>query len=190
MIIGLDLDAPTAEYYQGFRNFIALEEKIGTEAALERYPGPTTYEMTTWPGFPERFKDLHERAVAEGLYTKLEVIDGASEKLWKLSDEGHHIRVITSRFVVNRQHAKVITDTAVWLDDKNIPYRDICFVKTKGDIFADVYIDDAPENIITFQNLGRQVIIYDTPYNQDLEGLRAYNWDDVYEIIQFLNKNQ
>lgn len=188
MIIGVDLDEVCAEYYEGLRDFIALEDNLTPDVALSLYPNPDTYNMQSWKDFPDKFVEVHERAVNQGLYQKLKPIAGASEVLWKLNNEGHHLRVITSRFVLHGQHSKVLSHTAEWLDFNDIPYRDISFVARKGDIFADVYIDDSPTNIHVFNELKRKVIIFDRLYNKDIEGLRAHNWDDVYNIITMMNK--
>lgn len=187
MIIGIDLDAVCADYYGGLRKFIALEDGLTPELAMELYPDPDTYDMGSWNGFPDKFLEIHTRAVEQGLYRNLEPIEGASETLWKLNDDGHHLRVITSRFVRPGQHASAASQTVAWLDNFGFPYHDISFVKGKGDIYADVYIDDSPENIHRFNELGRKVIIFNTSYNKDIDGLRAYNWNDVYHIISDLS---
>jgi len=188
MIIGVDLDGVCAEYYAGLRLFIAEEKNITPEEALELYPEPVSYNMDGWPGFPDEFLATHTKAVSQGLYTRLAAIKGASETLWRLSDEGHHIRIITSRFVSHGQNGTVIAQTAKWLDKNRIPYRDLMFVRHKPDVFADVYIDDAPENIFAFQKRNHEVIIYDTLYNQHIEGRHAKNWGQVYTHITNLNK--
>ncbi len=187
MIIGLDLDGVSAEYYGGLRNIIAEQEGLTPEESLLLYPDPISYNMEEWPGFPARFFKLHTEAVAEGLYTKLEAIEGASETLWRLNEEGHHIRIITSRFVSHGQNGKVVAETAIWLDNNRIPYRDLMFVRHKPDVYADVYVDDSPENIFAFQKRNSEVIIYDTSYNQGIEGRRAKNWEQIYAHIQELN---
>lgn len=183
MIIASDLDECGVQYYNGLRDSLAEELHLTSEEALLKYPEPLTYGMDSWD-FPVDFKTTHSQAVEKGLYKNLKPIQGASERLWQLSNEGHHIIVVTSRFVVHGQHAKVLTQTGEWLDEHKIPYRDIMFVKNKTTVFADVYIDDAPENILGLQALGRKVIIFDKLYNRDIEGLRATNWDEVYQIIK------
>ena len=39
------------------------------------------------------------------------------------------IRIVTHRLYVNWGHAVAIADTAQWLDEKRIPYRDVCFCR-------------------------------------------------------------
>lgn len=184
MIIGLDLDGVSAEYIDGLRQSIAQARGYTPEQVAEFLPEVTDYGFSNWNNLGEDFVTFHTEAVSRGLYAGLPSIKGASETLWKLSDEGHHIRVITKRFVKNGQHGKVVADTAAWLDAVNIPYRDLAFLSKKTDLYADVYIDDAPSNITAFQEAGANYIIFDAPYNQGMSGWRVHSWDDVYDWFQ------
>ena len=184
MIIGLDLDGVSAEYIDGLRQSIARERGYTPEQVAEFLPPVTDYGFSNWDNLGEDFVKFHTDAVERGLYAGIPSIQGASETLWKLSDEGHHIRVITKRFVKNGQHGKVVADTAAWLDAVNIPYRDLAFLGKKTDLYADIYIDDAPSNITAFQEAGANYIIFDAPYNQGLPGWRVQNWEEVYDWFQ------
>lgn len=181
--LGLDLDGVTAHYYRYMRTYCAREFGVTPESL----PEPLFYSFveSKW-GFEseEHFRRVHGEAVEAGMYANLEVFDGASEALWRLSDAGYHIRVITSRFVNHMQHGKVVAQTAEWLDAKNIPYRDLVFTSHKTEIDAHLYIDDSPSNIKAFQEAGKDVLIFDAPYNRSLDGPRAYNWDDVVKWVE------
>ena len=63
-------------------------------------------------------------------------IPGAAEALWRLSDAGVWIRIITHRLCVNWGHAIAVADTVEWLDRTGIPYRDICFLGRKPEVEA------------------------------------------------------
>lgn len=187
-IIGLDLDGTATAYNRGIACSIAREHGIEIDSPefVQHFPAEHPYNFDNWTHITDFsvFKDYHARAVENGIYRDLEVFKGAEEALWKLSEEGHHIRVITSRFVKGGQHAKVVADTAYWLDKNNIPYKDIMFTARKTDVFADVYIDDAPSNLFSFQKADRPYIIFDAFYNRDIEGPRVDNWDDAYYAIR------
>ena len=186
MIIGVDLDEVSGHYVNALRDAVAKPQGLTAEEALLKYPAPSDYNFSNWPEVPEEFVKYHSEAVALGLYKDMKVIEGASETLWKLNNDGHHLRVITARFVKHGQNYRVVANTAEWLDRNDIPYRDLMFVRDKVDVYADVYIDDSPSNIKAFHDAGRKVIIFETSYNKDIAGLRARNWDEVYEIIQML----
>jgi 5'-nucleotidase len=186
MIIGIDLDGCAGDYTGALRKFVGDALGIPENERMDVFPVPADYNFSNWKYVATEFVKHHSEAVTAGIYAEMDMIPKASETLWKLDHDGHHMRVITSRFVKKRQHARVITSTAEWLDKNDIPYHDIMFVQRKMDVFADVNIDDSPENIINFQKAGRNYIIFDQPYNQHLEGPRAYNWDDVYAYISTL----
>jgi len=184
-IFGLDLDGSALDYVSGLRDAIAASKSISPEDALRLMPAPTNYDFSDWHAvIGNEFKKYHTEAVTNGLYARLKAFDNASDVLWRLSDEGIHIRVITSRFVRHGQNSIVIASTGESLDINNIPYRDIVFTAHKTDIYADFYLEDSPANIISLRENDGDVIIYDAPYNQDLDGDRAYNWMDVYGLVK------
>lgn len=184
MIIGGDLDNTMLAYTEGLSDFIAKDLGVtDREAHALAYGPPADYAMSNWPGFPEAFTDFHTRGVVDGLYTRLKPFADVSKYLWKLSNEGCHIRIITSRFVKNGQNSIVVRDTGISLDANDIPYRDIVFTDIKADIFADVYLDDSPSNIVKLRAAGRKVIIFDAPYNQEFDGLRVHNWEEAYTML-------
>lgn len=188
MIIGVDLDGVSGDYVGALRNYVGVSLDIPLEDRLTVFPEPIDYRFSNWPHVSEDFIRFHSEAVALGLYRDMEMIAGASENLWKLDADGHHLRVITSRFTVHGQNYKAVANTGEWLDKHDLPYRDIMFVHNKVDVFADIYIDDAPHNITNFQNAGRKVIIFEAPYNKGIEGIRAQTWEDVYEIISNMSE--
>lgn len=188
MIIGVDLDNTSGDYTDALRQYVGEAEGIPVEERLTVFPEPSDYNFTTWPFVSTDFLRYHSEAVAQGIYGKMKVYDGCSQTLWKLDEDGHHIRVITSRFTVWGQNNRVVASTGAWLDKVDLPYRDIMFVRDKGDVYADVYIEDNPSNIFALRALGRTVIVYDALYNRDISGLRAHNWEEVYKLITELAK--
>lgn len=190
MIIVTDLDEVIGTYEQSLREFVKKVNNIPEDKVEELLPVPIDFEFSTWEYVKDDFKKVHAAAVADGLYRDMGTYKGASETLWKLNDEGHWIRVITSRFVKHGQNHKVVSHTAEWLDKKDIPYRDLLFLQNKVDAYADVYIEDAPHNIHALTKAGRNVIVFHHEYNKNIETkMRAYNWDDVYNFIQTLSKD-
>jgi len=111
------------------------------------------------------------------------VIDGAADALWRLSDAGLWIRIITHRLYVNWGHQTAVTDTVAWLDEHRIPYRDLCFLGAKPEVEADVYIDDAPHNVEQLRAADNEVIVFDQPYNRHLRDPRATSWAEVEDLV-------
>jgi 5'-nucleotidase len=174
-VLGLDLDGVCADYTGGFRRFVATERGV-SEHSL---PDPVDWDWTRcgW-GIDSRqeYLDLHARAVAAGMFRDLEPLPGASEALWRLSDAGVRIRVITHRLVVSGGHGAAAADTVTWLERHRIPFWDLCFMADKPQVGADLYVDDSPGNVRAFREAGLSVLVFDQPYNRHLDGPRVHDW--------------
>lgn len=179
-VFGVDLDGVVADYTLGFREVVAVDRGV----AAESLPLARSWDFREWDLSVEDFNRLHQYAVSElRMLASLPAIEGAADALWRLSDAGVWIRVVTHRLYTNWGHAAAIADTVTWLDQHRIPYRDICFLGAKPEIEADCYIDDAPHNIEGLREEGNTVIVFDQPYNRDFDGLRARTWPEVEEIV-------
>jgi len=117
------------------------------------------------------------------MFRTLPMIEGAAESLWRLSDAGAWIRILTHRLVVNFNHSEAVSDTVQWLDDHRIPYRDLCFLGAKPQVEADLYLDASPPNITALRRAGNQVLVFDQPYNRELKDPRAHGWSEVEEQV-------
>ena len=183
--IGVDLDGVVADYESRFREVAA--EIMGEE--VRRFPPARNWSLieSGWPFQDDaHFLAVHRQAVAEhGLFRRLAPIEGASEALWRMSDAGIRIRIVTHRLVVNFSHASAVGDTVNWLDDKRIPYRDLCFVRDKAEVGADLYVDDSPHNIRALREArgDDSAMVFDQLYNRHVDGLRAYNWEDILREV-------
>lgn len=184
-VFGVDLDGVCADFYKGIREIAAewLNVDISTLTAEPSYGFPE------W-GFGAReegkfdYESFHRYAVArKGLFKSLPVIGGASITLRRLSDRGIRIRIITHRLFIKYFHQNAVSQTIDWLDDHDIPYWDICFMRDKTAVGADLYIDDTPDNIINLRNEGHDVIIFTNSTNKSIDGIRADNWSDVEKIV-------
>ncbi|MDH4169910.1 MAG: hypothetical protein OEW42_10000 [Acidimicrobiia bacterium] len=179
-VLGVDLDGVCGDYTAAFREVVA--DELGVP--LESLPLERSWSFREWGLDEARFQELHREAVVNRhIFREMDVLDGASESLWRLSDAGVWIRVITHRLYVNWGHATTIADTVAWLDRHRIPYRDLCFLGAKPEVEADAYIDDGPHNVIGLRERGNTVICFDQPYNRDIPGLRAHDWAEVEHIV-------
>lgn len=184
-VLGVDLDGVVGDYENAFRAHVSKAKQV----APESLPPMRTWSFADsgWGiGSDEEFYELHAEAVRNGMFLTMDVIDGASEQLWRLSDAGVHIRIITHRMVVKGTHGVAAGDTARWLDMHQIPMRDLCFIGDKPQAGADLYVDDAPHNITNLRAAyGRQdaAVVFDQPYNRHLDGPRATNWVDLADYV-------
>ncbi len=179
-IFGVDLDGVCADYTIGFREFVAAQRGVDPQTLpLER-----SWDFSEWGLDEPEFARLHHKAVQEErMFRHLPAIEGAADALWRLSDAGIWIRIITHRLYVNWSHEAAVTDTVLWLDEAKIPYRDICFLGAKPQVEAHVYIDDAEHNVTGLRKAGNEVIVFDQPYNRHLAGPRAHDWKEVEDLV-------
>jgi len=179
-ILGVDLDGVVGDHTHRFREIFAELRGVDPESLpLER-----SWDFHEWGLDDEQYAHYHRIAVMEhDMFATMPVMPGAAEALWRLSDAGIWIRIITHRLYVHWGHAKAIGDTAAWLDEHRIPYRDLCFLGAKPQVEADAYIDDAAHNIAALRDAGNTVIVFDQPYNRELDGPRATTWAEVESIV-------
>lgn len=181
-ILGVDVDNVLADYTAGLRRVVA--EGTGRDPAT--LPDPTTWgAYEEWGLNHDTFPTWHRRAVVDHrLFREADPIPGGAEALRRLSEDGVRIRIVTHRLYVSGTHEVAAGDTVEWLDRHEIPYWDLCFVARKGDVGCDVYIDDAPHNIQHLRDRGHRAIVFDWPYNREvdghaLDGPRATNWEEA-----------
>ncbi len=122
----------------------------------------------------------------------------AAEVIAKLHQAGHEIWIVTAR---NERDPSVkgkpqnMTWQAVteeWLAKNHIQYDKMCFdTQDKAgfcrDHHLDVMVEDNPDYLAAF-NHHTKVLIYDQPYNRNLEianSSRVYSW---YEVLNEIHK--
>jgi 5'(3')-deoxyribonucleotidase len=183
-VLGVDLDGVCADFYGGLRPIVA--EWLGAEEeslSLTEF----RYGLREW-GLQdmEHYKRVHRFAVIQReFFRKVEVIDGTGPALRRLSDDGAHIRILTHRLFIPHFHQEAVRQTVEWLDRNGIPYWDICFLKEKVEVGADLYVEDSPDNIEALHDAGKPVIVFTNPTNRHIDaGLRADSWSQVEELVR------
>jgi 5'(3')-deoxyribonucleotidase len=181
-VLGVDLDGVCADFYGRIRE-IAAE---WFERPIEQLTPDVTYGLPEW-GIRggDQYSSLHRFAVTErNLFGTVPMIPGARKILRRLSEEDFHIRIITHRLFIHFFHAIAVGQTIEWLDRNGIPYRDLCFMKEKEQVGADIYIEDSPGNIESLRSRNFYTICFANSTNKDVADPRAKNWDEVYELVK------
>jgi len=179
-IFGVDLDGVVGDFYGSIRE-IAAE---WLNKPLEELTSEVSYGFKEWGIDEFGYDRLHRFAVTQrNIFRDMKPIEHAPTILRKLSVHGIRIRIITHRLFLKYFHNTSIKQTVDWLDNYDIPYWDLCFMKDKGAVGAHVYIDDAPENIISLRNQDCKAIVFSNSTNRDLPGPRANNWFEVEDIV-------
>ncbi len=182
LVLGVDLDGVCGDYEDALRRSVAA--RSGRDPA-DLPPQTTMDAYSEWGLTFERFEEAHRHAVVtDRIFRTMAPLPGVSEALWRLSDAGVWIRIITARLLFNGIHEASAADTAYWLDANDIPYRDLCFINTKPDVGADLYVDDSPRNVVSLREAGRATIVFDQPYNRHLAGPRAHRWDEMVALVE------
>jgi 5'-nucleotidase len=182
LVLGVDLDGVCADYEGAFRAAAARQ----LDRTPDTLPPQTIMDAySEWGLSYAEFEEAHRRAVLEDrIFRHMDPLPGVSGALWRLSDQGVWIRIITHRLLFNWAHETSAADTAAWLDVHRIPYRDLCFIGDKPDVGADVYVDDSPDHVVALRAAGKATLVFDQPYNRHLPGPRATRWEDVVTFVE------
>ena len=179
-VLGVDLDGTCADFYGGLRPIAA--EWLGVSE--EDLPEDVSYGLVEWGLSKRSYKQLHHFAVTQrGLFRNMPPLPGAPQALRKLSDRRVRIRIITHRLFIKYFHQIAVEQTIEWLDHHDIPYWDLCFMKDKAAVGADLYIEDSPENIAALRADGHPTIVVVNSTNRHLEDPKAESWDDVLKLV-------
>ncbi len=180
-VLGVDLDGVCADYTTAFAEVVAAERKCD----IADLPWARSWSFEEWHlDEVGGFDRLHRLAVLDRrMFRTMPPMEGCADALWRLSDAGVWIRIVTHRLVVNWGHQVAVADTVAWLDANGIPYRDLCFLGAKPEVEADCYVEDAPHNVEALRGAGNDVIVFDQPYNAGVDDPRAASWDEVERAV-------
>ena len=180
-VLGVDLDGTVADFYGGLRPIAA--EWLGKP--VEQLPREVSYGLPEWGIGANEYDELHRFAVTQrDLFRTLEPVEGAGPALRRLAYEHDvRIRVITHRLYIKYAHQLAVRQTIEWLDRRGIPYWDLCFLRDKGAVGADLYIEDGPPYLEALFKERRRVIIFSNSTNRAIPGPRAETWKQAEEAV-------
>ncbi len=180
-VLGVDLDGVVADFIGGLRpiaaEWLGVEENSLTTEISYEFP---EWNLKEFGGYDA----LHRFAVKErDLFKNLPPIEGAPAVLRRLSTKGIRIRIITHRLFIKWFHEEAIQQTVKWLEHYGIPYWDLCFMRDKSAVGADLYLEDNPDNIKALRNDGHKTIVVVNSMNRSLPAPRAENWVEIEKLI-------
>src|SRR3989344_5768970 len=155
-ILGVDLDGVCGDFYGIMREIAAEWLSVPIDSLVEEVDfGLKRWHIEEAGGY----EPLHRFAVTQrDLFRRMKPIAGASVTLRRLSVE--------------------------WLDHHGFPYWDLCFMKDKAQVGADIYIDDSPDNIESLRGLGYKAIVFRNTTNTHLADPGAKDWGEVEKIVR------
>jgi len=181
-VLGVDLDGVVADFYAGLR-VIAAE---WLDVPIESLSTNVSFGLNEWnvDRAPGGYDALHRFAVTQRqLFKQLKPMKGAPATLRRLSSKNVRIRIITHRLYTKYFHQEAVRQTIEWLDHHDIPYWDLCFMKDKAAVGADLYIEDTPANIEQLRSDGNHTIIFTNSTNVHLDPPKADNWTDMEALV-------
>jgi 5'(3')-deoxyribonucleotidase len=180
-VLGVDLDGVVADFIGGLRPIAA--EWLGVPLASlseEVSYGFNEWQLESAGGYDA----LHRFAVKQrDLFKRLPPISGAPAVLRRLSAQDIRIRIITHRLYIPWFHREAVQQTIDWLEHHGIPYWDLCFMRDKAAVGADLYLEDNPANIAALRAQGFPTIVVVNSTNHQLAPPAARNWDEVEQLV-------
>lgn len=182
-VLGVDLDGVVADFAGGLKPIAA--EWLGVpETTLT---GEISYGFGEW-GLDAAggYDALHRFAVKEReLFARLPPVAGAPAALRRLATlPDIRIRIITHRLYIRWFHKEAIRQTTDWLETHGIPYWDLCFMRDKAAVGADLYLEDSPDNIRALRAGGHETIVVRNSTNRDVPGPGAESWEEVEAMVR------
>lgn len=189
MKIGIDIDDTVINTFDVIEEAARYFDKYFLEN--KGYQDITKYD------FHERFYWTSEEKKAffnyfrkNKLYLKAKPKGDALYYLEKLYNEGYEIYFLTRR--KKDEKLDILSITKNDLISKGFKFTD-CYIglSKKGEacksLGIDVFIDDAVIQIEDVNNYGIKTILVDNWYNKEYKGLRAKNFQEIYNIIRKWN---
>jgi 5'-nucleotidase len=179
MRILVDMDGVIADWGRAYGESLDL---FGEEAAnIPRHHEQTTFDLRA--GRTDREKAIIGAVMIEpGFYSRLEPIPGAKAALKEMLKEGHDVRIVTSPWVSNPTCASDKLNWVVKHYGSHWASR-VVITTDKTLVRGDVLIDDKP-SVTGVDDPQWTHILFDQPYNQDVNGrLRIRTWDEWRVIL-------
>lgn len=182
-VLAVDLDGCVAD----FVGYMRLVYSDWSGRPKEQLTPDPQYMFPEW-GVTDRaeYQRLHRFAVTQRrLFEEMEPIRGAPQALRRLSAEGVHIRIATYRLFISYFHEAAASQTVRWLEKHGVPYWDLCLLKDKWDLHADLFIEDNPNNLAEIEGKGIETVCVANRTNDEYEGPnRLADWEDIEELVR------
>ena len=185
MRIGIDIDNVISNFdIVLFDEFLKHDKELRNTGVLN----PNLYMTKGMFDWTSEELDCFYQENIERIAKSLDVIDEAKETIQRLKDEGNTIIIITSRD--NGDYTHPYEMTYEWLNKKAIVFDELILVHTPlekvgviQDKHIDIMIDDSIKVCAGLIKVGIPAILMDTPYNRNMDILRAKDWREIYEYI-------
>lgn len=148
------------------------------------YDDDLTVEKVSHWGMHELVKQecgskIYDYLEEEGFYRDLSPLPHAVETLERLSED-------FEIFLVTASPVNAMADKVRWVKT-HLPFFDpqkIVFTHHKYIVKGDLLFDDAPHNLLAFQQHGGLAVAMDYPYNRGIDCPRVKNWLEFEKFVR------
>ena len=180
--VGIDLDGVVADFFAALHPLAAEWKGVKPEDL----PKTTDYNLSKGYGLGAygTYDDLHRWAVVErDLFRIMPPIEGAPAALRRLSERKIRIRIVTYRLFIPHFHRQAVNQTVEFLDHHGIPYWDLCFLRDKTLLGADLFVDDSEKNIDALRAAGKDAVCFGNVTNRHVAPPRFESWLEIEAYI-------
>lgn len=178
MRILVDMDGVIADWGRAYGESL---DAFGEEAAnIPRHADQRSFDLHA--GRTERERAIIGAVMVEpGFYARLEPIPGAKAALRTMLKEGHDVRIVTSPWASNPTCA---SDKLNWIIDHYGSHwaARVVITADKTIVRGNVLIDDKPA-ITGSMTPEWEHVLFDQPYNRDINRPRITDWSQWREVI-------
>jgi len=130
---------------------------------------------------PEEAAVVDEVFNHPGFYGELRTLPGSQEAIAKMIEQGHHVQIATSPWWDN---PTCLQDKADSIERDFGIRKSIVFANDKTGLRGDVLFDDKPGITGHYEEPTWTQILYDQPYNRELQLPRITDWSQWEEVLE------
>ncbi len=148
----------------------------------------TTEDIVKWDFWKElgfdKYEFYEELSNCWSRWTEVPPLEqGIANAVEKLHSVGT-VHIVTARDAASTKYVKR------WLEHNGIKYDDYVPVlrgRDKADLDYDIFIDDSPQNVIGIASKGKNVLLYDQPWNRSVNNQKIVRIKKLHEAVNVIS---
>lgn len=179
--IGVDLDGVLYDWGAAMRAYI--HEEIGYP--LEKMADPS--QWNTWEAWgidkPSFFRFFREGVERGRVWRHGDLEPDVLPTLYRLKNAGDTVHIVTYR---NHMGATGMANTALWLEEQQVPFDTLTFGADKCCVPVDIFIEDNVENYWAIERSGAVPVLFTRPWNASVpyDFRRVSSFEGFGDIVE------